>query len=159
VRLDSCCRGSAVRSSREERRLQSLSVSRRGLHSPPSLSLIRETNHQTQPSPDLNPPPFRGLTAEEFPLLLLPAGEFAAIRLGVAGVTKEEALAGKRVAGAKEGGYAALFSGAPVWTVNISSTLDDVRRGVARGRPLAVQRHVVPTLPSPQLYTNKTRPP
>ena len=30
----------------------------------------------------------RGLAAEEFPLLLLPAGEFAAIRAGIGGVTK-----------------------------------------------------------------------
>ncbi|GBF91217.1 hypothetical protein Rsub_04886 [Raphidocelis subcapitata] len=68
----------------------------------------------------------RGLTPEEFPLLLLSAAEFVAVRNGIAGVTKEEALAGKRVAGAKEGGYAAVFAAAPVVTVSTSSTFEEV---------------------------------
>jgi hypothetical protein len=81
----------------------------------------------THPLASSRPPaPTSGLTPEEFPLLLLSAGEFAAVRNGVAGVTKEEALAGKRVPGAKEGGYAAVFAAAPVETVTISSTFEDV---------------------------------
>ena len=69
----------------------------------------------------------RGLTAEEFPLLLLSAGEFAAIRSGVAGVTKEEALAGKKVEGAVEGNYAALFAANPVVTFKTTDTFEAVR--------------------------------
>lgn len=64
----------------------------------------------------------RGLAPEEFPLLLLPAAQFAAIKAGVAGVTKEEALAGKRV----ESGFAALFAEAPLATVKQSSTFEEV---------------------------------
>lgn len=79
----------------------------------------------------------RGLGPEDFPLLLLPAGEFAAIRNGAGGVTKEEALAGKRVPGAQEGGYAALFAASPVVTVQAGTTLEQlldviVARGLHR---------------------------
>lgn len=73
----------------------------------------------------------RGLTPEEFPLLLLPAGEFAAVRNGVAGVTKEEALAGKRVAGAAEGNYAAVFAASPVVTVKTTDTFETVLDALA----------------------------
>lgn len=65
-----------------------------------------------------------GLSAEDFPLLLLPAGEYAALRRGLPGITKEAALAGSRV---PEGGFAALFASAPVVTVTLSSTLEQVR--------------------------------
>lgn len=68
----------------------------------------------------------RGLAPEDFPLLLLPAGEFVAVRNGAGGVTKDEALAGKRVPGAQEGGYAAVFAASPVVTVSNTSTLEEV---------------------------------
>ncbi len=44
----------------------------------------------------------RGLKAEEFPLLLLSAAEFALVVHGK-GATKEEALAGKRIQVSKNG--------------------------------------------------------
>lgn len=56
-------------------------------------------------------------------MLLLPAGEFAALRRGVPGITKETALSGTRV---PDGGFAALFASAPVVTVTRSSTLEQV---------------------------------
>lgn len=68
----------------------------------------------------------RGLTADEFPLLLLTAGEFAALRLGVAGITKEQALAGERVANARDGGYEGVFAAAPVVTVTSGTTFEEV---------------------------------
>ncbi|KAI8468878.1 MAG: hypothetical protein J3K34DRAFT_394289 [Monoraphidium minutum] len=68
----------------------------------------------------------RGLTPEQFPLLLLPAGEFAALCFGAGGVTKEEALAGKRVPGAAEGSYGALFAATPVVAVTHSSTFEEL---------------------------------
>jgi hypothetical protein len=38
----------------------------------------------------------RGLTIEEFPLLLLPVAEYIAVRRGLGGTSKADALAGKR---------------------------------------------------------------
>lgn len=82
------------------------------------------TRHNTTRSIIPSPCRIRGLAAEDFPLLLLPAGEFAALRLGLPRITKEAALAGTRV---PDGGFAALFASAPVATVTRSSTLEEVR--------------------------------
>lgn len=88
-----------------------------------------------QANPTRSPPlSHRGLTPEEFPLLLLPAGEFVAVRNGVAGVTKEEALSGKRVPGASEGNYAAVFASSPVVTLKTTDTFEKV--GSCRGQVL-----------------------
>lgn len=43
-----------------------------------------------------SPAAARGLTIEEFPLLLLSVAEYIAVRRGLAGLSKADALAGKR---------------------------------------------------------------
>jgi CBS domain-containing protein len=65
----------------------------------------------------------RGLTIEEFPLLVLTVGEYIAARRNLGGFSKADALAGKR---ANTGDYAALLSAAPVIAVTGASTLEQV---------------------------------
>jgi CBS domain-containing protein len=64
----------------------------------------------------------RGLTAEEFPLLTMPASDFVAIRSGRAGVDKAAALAGMR----PDAAAAAAAARAGVETVTTDATLETV---------------------------------
>lgn len=76
------------------------------------------------------PPLLHTLTAEQPPehtLISTHNTQFAAIRNGAAGITKEEALAGKRVPGAVEGSFAGVFASKPVVTAKNTSTFEEVR--------------------------------
>jgi CBS domain-containing protein len=68
----------------------------------------------------------RGLTIEEFPLLLLPVAEYIAVRRGLGGANKADALAGKRAEAATVGKWAELLSGAPAISVTGASSFESV---------------------------------
>ncbi|WIA28067.1 hypothetical protein OEZ86_010652 [Tetradesmus obliquus] len=68
----------------------------------------------------------RGLTIEEFPLLLLSVAEYIAVRRGLAGLSKADALAGKRAEAATAGKWAELLSGAPAISVTGATTFEAV---------------------------------
>jgi CBS domain-containing protein len=68
----------------------------------------------------------RGLTIEEFPLLLLTVAEYIAVRRGLGGANKADALAGKRTEAATAGKWAELLSGAPAISVTGSSSFESV---------------------------------
>eukprot|EP00879_Flechtneria_rotunda_P011883 GHRR01012412.1.p1 GENE.GHRR01012412.1~~GHRR01012412.1.p1 ORF type:complete len:166 (+),score=65.08 GHRR01012412.1:1775-2272(+) len=68
----------------------------------------------------------RGLSVDEFGLLLLSVGEYVAVRRGLPVLSKADALAGKRAEAATSGNWAKLLSGAPVVSVRITDTLEAV---------------------------------
>ncbi|KAF6259138.1 hypothetical protein COO60DRAFT_1514679 [Scenedesmus sp. NREL 46B-D3] len=68
----------------------------------------------------------RGLTIEEFPLLLLSVGEYIAVRRELGSLSKADALAGKRAEAATAGKWGELLSGAPAIGVTGTSSFESV---------------------------------
>lgn len=66
------------------------------------------------------------MAVDDFALLLLSVGEYVAVRRGLPGLSKADALAGKRAEAVTSGAWAALLAGAPALSVTLSSTFESV---------------------------------